>query len=69
MKIMKRVLVACACSAMLVSLAPAFGIFHQDPGDGGSGGGSWTVTCTYDGQERLISKSCTSGGTKSCNCP
>lgn len=68
-KLFKRTVLASACLAMTLSVAPLFGIFNQteDHGDGGSS--DWTVTCTYDSQEILVSKSCTSGGTKSCKCP
>lgn len=72
MKAAKVTVLVAACIAMLTSLGPLFAVppFRPDPNPGGgSGGSSWTVTCTYDASEHLISKSCTSGGSSSCSCP
>lgn len=69
MKLMKRAVLAMASLAMLLSLSPLIAVDEQDYGSGGNSSGSWRVTCVYDGQERLISKSCSSGGNNSCNCP
>lgn len=41
---------------------------HQDPPGGGGGGGLWHVTCQYDGNNNLLSKTYTSGGTFVCGC-
>lgn len=41
----------------------------KDGGSGGSGSGSWYVTCQYNAYEQLISKTCTSGGSHACSCP
>ena len=74
MKVAKGAALLIACLAIVFSLAPvvAHALTPQNqvgpvPTDGG--GASWTVTCSYDAQERLISKSCTSGGSSSCSCP
>ena len=72
MKTVKMAVLVIALVAMVSSLAPLMATdpFHPDPDPGGGGGsGSWTVTCNYDEFERLVSKSCTSGGSHSCNCP
>lgn len=43
--------------------------YHEDPNPGGGSGGSlWHVTCQYDGNNVLLSKTCTSGGSFSCAC-
>lgn len=76
MKVFKAVMFFVATLALVVSLAPQLaaqpgGEEHQpaNPPIGGGSGGQWTVTCVYNGQEVLISKTCSSGGTSSCNCP
>ncbi len=71
MKLAKVGLLLLALVAMALSIAPAAAqTDYQDlGGSGGSGGGAWRVTCTYDGQEHLLSKSCSSGGNSSCSCP
>lgn len=70
MKLVRATILLGAAVAMLVSVAPLMAIFHQDHNPPGGGGGSnWNVTCQYDGNEILISKTCTSGGSSSCNCP
>lgn len=68
MRIVKGLALILACLAMAVSVLPLFADDVQDPGSG-TGGTLWTVVCTYNGQEQLISKTCTSGGSSSCNCP
>ncbi len=71
MKVAKATLLAMALVAMLFSLSPLVATDYQDYSSGGGSGGnsSWQVTCTYNGQEQLLSKSCTSGGRRCCNCP
>lgn len=72
LKAVKVAFLVIALFAMASSLTPLLAVdpFTPAPDSGsGGGGGSWTVTCTYDQNERLISKSCTSGGSHSCNCP
>lgn len=69
MKAAKVLVLAVACVAAVLSVAPLVAQDdHQDYGSG-TGGGGWYVSCTYDGSEILISKSCSSGGSMSCNCP
>lgn len=71
MRKLKIAVLAMAFLAMLASLTPLVAVDdQQDYGSGGSGGGgAWRVTCNYNGSEQLVSKSCSSGGTQSCNCP
>lgn len=73
MKSLQRLLIAASVSCLLITCGPLLGQFGEpdvnDDGSGGSSGGSWKVTCTYDGNNVLLSKTCESGGTKSCNCP
>lgn len=72
MKILKCLVLLIALIAMSISVTPVTALeeWNQDDDDS-SGGGSatWTVTCTYDGNEHLLSKECTSGGSASCACP
>lgn len=71
MKIAKGIVLALACLAMLLSIAPLFAqIDYQDLGtDGNGGAGGWNVTCVYNGDGAITSKTCTSGGPKVCQCP
>lgn len=70
MRAAKIVFFALAVLAMVGSISPVMAQFHQDPDPGGgSGGGSWHVTCQYNEFEQLISKTCTSGGSHACSCP
>ncbi len=72
MKKVKIAVLAIACLAMLISMAPLVAVDEQDYTPGGSGGGSgatWRVTCNYNGYEQLVSKSCSSGGNQTCSCP
>lgn len=71
MRAVKAVVFLAVTLALVISLAPQLSAqYEEDPNPGGgSGGSSWTVTCVYDGQERLISKTCVSGGSHACNCP
>lgn len=65
-------LVASLAFALSVPLVAQPPIEDPDPGGGGGGGGgsaTWTVVCNYNAQEVLISKTCTSGGSNTCNCP
>lgn len=68
----KTLMFAIALAAMVISLAPLSAQpaeEHQDPPPDGSGGGSlWTVTCVWDGNGVLQSRTCTSGGGQSCAC-
>jgi len=70
MKAAKAFVLLMALSAISFSIAPLFAAEQEHQGTGGGSGGSssWTVTCTYNQFEQLVSKSCTSGGTASCNC-
>lgn len=70
MKTAKRIVLAVALFSLSLTAVPVVSdAFTKDLGDGGDGGGGWTVTCSYDGFNRLISKSCTSGGNAACSCP
>ncbi len=70
MKTTKGIVLLIALLAIALSVSPLLGgprDPHNEPG-GGGGSGSWNVTCVYDGQDHLISKTCTSGGSHSCDC-
>ncbi|HET9229019.1 MAG TPA: hypothetical protein VFR31_20240 [Thermoanaerobaculia bacterium] len=70
-KTMKMLVLAVACIAAALSVAPLVAQDDQQdytPGSGG-GGGAWYVSCSYNGSEQLVSKNCSSGGRSSCNCP
>jgi invasion protein IalB len=72
MKVAKVAVLVLALLAMAFSLTPLIAqTEYPDYGHDGQGGstGGWTVTCTYDGQETLTKKTCTSGGHSSCFCP
>lgn len=70
MKVAKGVVLLLACLAMALSIAPVIAQDDvQDLGSGGTSSGGWKVTCTYNGQEQLISKVCSSGGSSTCWCP
>lgn len=70
MKTAKRIVLAVALFALALTAVPVVShAFTKDLGDGGSGGGGWTVTCNYDAFNRLLSKTCTSGGEAACSCP
>jgi uncharacterized membrane protein len=72
MKAAKGIFLAVALFALVLTLVPLVSdAFNQDTGTGGGSGGSgtWTVVCSYDGSNRLLSKTCTSGGTAACSCP
>lgn len=70
-QVVKKILLVLAGVAMAASISPVLAQFHRPPNaDADQGGGStWTVVCSYDGAERLTGKTCTSGGSTSCNCP
>ena len=76
MKAAKAAVLAFACLAMVLSIAPLIAQTDtQDYSTPASGGGSgsgilyWTVTCNYDANGKFIGKSCTSNGDKACSCP
>jgi ABC-type cobalt transport system substrate-binding protein len=72
MKAAKKIVLAMALFALVLTLTPLVSYaFNQDTGTGGSGGSGgniWTVTCQYDGFNRLLSKTCVSGGNAACSC-
>ena len=74
MKLAKGSLLLAALLAMMISIMPLSGqtgtgeeFDDFDPGGGSSSG--WTVYCTYDAYEHLVSKECVSGGSSTCSCP
>ena len=72
MKLAKGVVLLLAVLAMVLSITPLVAqIDYQDYGNGSGsgGGGGWNVTCVYNGTGDLVSKTCTSGGPKVCQCP
>lgn len=76
MKAAKAAVLAFACLAMVLSIAPLIAqTDYQDYSTPATGGGvdpngyTWSVTCTYDGNGRLLSKVCKSGGSNACTCP
>jgi hypothetical protein len=70
MKAAKGIVLAVALFSLALTAVPVVShAFTKDLGDGSGGSGGWTVTCSYDGFNRLISKSCTSGGSAACSCP
>lgn len=68
-KFVKGALMILAVLAVMASFGPlsAQTEEHKDDGSGGSGT-LWHVTCQYDGNDVLLSKTCTSGGSHSCAC-
>jgi hypothetical protein len=69
-KTVKVLVLTVACIAAALSVVPLIAQDEQDwTSSGGGGGGTWNVTCNYNGSEILVSKSCSSGGRSSCNCP
>lgn len=70
MRAAKVVFFALGVLAMISSLSPVMAQYQEDPNPGGGTGGSyWVVKCEYNEFEQLIKKTCTSGGSHSCNCP
>lgn len=71
-KMVKGIVLMLAVLAALASVGPLSAQpqqLYKDPGTGGGGGGSlWHVTCQYDGNNNLLSKTCTSGGNFACAC-
>jgi hypothetical protein len=61
----KSIILAAAAVMLALSFNTAFAL---PPREGGSGDSFWTVTCTYDGLDHLVSKVCTSGGSHKCQC-
>jgi YD repeat-containing protein len=69
----KSIVLAVAFFALVITLVPL--VSHASlqnppqPNWGTDGGDdSWTVTCTYDGAGKLVSRVCTSGGSTTCVC-
>lgn len=62
-KVMVFVLAVVATLASLGSVSAQPSQEHQDEGNT-----LWSVTCTYDGNNNLLSKVCQSGGSHSCAC-
>lgn len=70
MKVAKGIVLAIALFAIVLTIVPLTSQAQVELAlvEGG-GNYFWTVTCNYNGQDKLVSWSCTPGGTEACVCP
>jgi hypothetical protein len=69
-KMVKGMVLMLAVLAVLASVGPlsAQPVEEHDDGGGSGSGSLWHVVCQFDGNNNLLSKTCTSGGNFACAC-